>query len=105
MNPSSENLVGFFFGKLSQGSDMIIEVTQEDIDNGLSKNNCDCPIALAAKRKSKLDYVSVTPHFVRLGSFGGKCFDLPAIARQFIRDFDAQKKVGPFSFQISNELI
>ena len=83
---------------------MRIEVTQEDIDRGLKSSCYECPIAYAYKRKVK--------NKIRLGfSVGTEYIDhfvgesqdrymLPKEAKKFIRRFDQDQPVRPFSFEI-----
>lgn len=75
---------------------MHIEVTQEDIDNGLYGDPCKCPIALAARRCASA-FVKVSPFAIEIGD--GRSL-LPDAAVEFIRRFDAAQKVEPFGFEI-----
>ncbi len=80
----------------------IINVTQEDIDNGLRTSSCKCPIARAAKREFGLPAL-ISPSFslFLLKDYENILFSLPSSARDFINDFDGERPVKPFSFQIS----
>lgn len=77
---------------------MRIDVTQEDIDKGVKKCHCTCPIALALKRQTRVAYevsddcvVAVTDRFAH---------GLPEHASSFIRAFDMGLIVAPFSFEL-----
>lgn len=75
---------------------MVIKVTQADIDSGIPRSGCTCPIALAVKRTHPdLTLIGVSPH-----SIASTCeiYVLPAVARNFIYDFDAERQVEPFTF-------
>lgn len=91
-----------------------IQVTQEDINKGISGNCTECPIALAVLR--------ALPHFqmVRVGhdmihcwvfaedkekgrwhyNAGNRTYDIPREAQDFIRDYDRDRPVEPFEFEI-----
>jgi hypothetical protein len=80
---------------------LTIEVTQEDIDNGVSKSATSCPLALAFTRKTK--------RVVRIGStiqIWGKAYRgawdylLPRETIEFIEDFDSGKPVKPSKFRL-----
>lgn len=77
-----------------------IEVTQDDIDRGIPRSNCRCPIALAVKRTTKWRAFDVgSTYFYRKY----KITILPESARQFIDRFDDRGNhipVKPFSFDI-----
>jgi hypothetical protein len=77
---------------------MIIEVTQQDIDNGVQCSSVRCPIALAAQRQIGCRWVSVGPNHLDTGH---KRVPLPANARAFEYAFDLGDPVQPFSFEIA----
>ena len=86
---------------------MIIEVTQEDINNAttrIKEKACasgNCPIALAVKRKFRRKNVTVgvgTLFFTR--DDNNKLYDLPAAARKFVYQFDRGQKVAPLTFEV-----
>lgn len=93
-------------------NDLIVEVTQEDIDNGKRRNCSRCPIALALMRKFNLDpsedsldaasvgltIASIFPvmHRERKPQY----FNMPDEASEFIKDFDSKLPVKPFSFTL-----
>ncbi|KKN32460.1 hypothetical protein LCGC14_0813770 [marine sediment metagenome] len=74
----------------------MLEVTQEDIDNGIPRCN-DCPIGLALKRTLGGDCITVDDTSV---SVGERRILLPSIARLFIKRFDAGLSVKPITFPL-----
>lgn len=75
-----------------------IDVTQEDIDAG-SPNRCrSCPVARAVHRATGKPHIVVTRNEILLSGWGR--FPLPAIAAEFISEFDAGRPVSPFSFTL-----
>jgi hypothetical protein len=100
---------------MSKTKTYTIEVTQEDIDNGVAWECGKCPVALAAKRvlpfKPHVRSLAIyrkrrqQPSW-RYGWYYIKVFavDLPQEARDFISDFDHGVFVTPFSFQVEVEL-
>lgn len=81
-----------------------IEVTQDDINRGIPKNACRCPIALAVRRTTGVE-CAVRPCGSYLHQNGSGIdvvsFALPDIASRFIKMFDEYGSVQPFSFDIS----
>lgn len=71
-----------------------IEVLLEDIWNGLYAEPRKCPIALATKRAMPKIKVCVKGGYLDLHGH----ISYPAEVSKFINDFDAGKKVHPFSF-------
>ncbi len=78
-----------------------LEVTAQDIQNALDHKklggfapSIHCPIGRAFSREKKV--VIVTP--TRL-NFSDRLVNLPKIAKEFIRYFDAGKEVHPFEFE------
>lgn len=59
-----------------------VTVTQEHIDKGIPGDSRRCPFALAIQGKG----------------YGLPANGLPEEARQFLRDFDAGRPVGPITF-------
>ena len=86
---------------------MIIKVTQDDIDNGIKEDNCFCPIALAITRQLNRE-VSVCTRWIyiygdhNIGWVYDHQYDTPLIVRRFIDDFDFDRKVEPFEFELVN---
>lgn len=74
-----------------------IDVTQDDIDNGILGTDTHCPLALAAKRKLTFVLVSSTEFGVGYSQFIVYT-KLSKIAENFVRRFDARKLVKPRSF-------
>lgn len=84
---------------------MKIEVTQKDIDNGVQGECQSCPIALAFKRTSNSKRVYVNTKSIDVchrGNQGVKTYELPKKAQTFVKRFDRQEPVKPFSFELEN---
>jgi hypothetical protein len=79
---------------------MFIEVTQDDINNGVRHSTCDCPIARAATRAfgipTQVGYVSMCPA-------GFDAVYIPPVASDFISMFDMGVPVQPFPFETLQE--
>lgn len=77
---------------------VIIEVTQEDIDNGFVDHCQLCPIALALARAGFPKPAVLGPFF----NFGDdrQKVELPECCGEFIDQFDDEEPVQPFSFEI-----
>lgn len=78
-----------------------VEVTQEHIDRGASNDCWSCPIALSLGNyfdKSKVFY-EVDAHYIDFPNEDILCL-LKEEAVSFIDDFDSNKKVKPFSFDL-----
>ena len=80
---------------------MLIEVTQEDIDGGYKGWACECPIALALNRAfntigscATLAGLYVTYKGIK------KRFPVGIEICNFIREYDSNKPVKPFSFEL-----
>lgn len=85
---------------------MLIKVTQEDIDGGITDDMRLCPIALAVRRITKEDLVEVDENTIYIETIIGrspKLYKTSKTAKKFIQDFDAGEKVKPFSFKLSKE--
>lgn len=81
--------------------EMKIEVTQEDISNGIP-DDCDyCPIALAAKRAGMESVLVYNSRIIARDEE----VDAPLSirARRFVRRFDAGLRVKPFNFEVRND--
>lgn len=76
---------------------MKISVTKNDIKNGVPLSECKCPIALAIKRKLKTNKVHVEDVSATILD---QYIMLPSIAVSFIKDFDCETEVLPFSFNL-----
>jgi hypothetical protein len=83
---------------------MKIEVTQRDIDYGVQGECHLCPIALAFKRSSNFKRVYVNSKSIEVLQTGKavKSYELPKKAQTFVRRFDRQESVKPFSFELEN---
>lgn len=91
-----------------------INVTQEDIDQGKRGSDLFCPIALACKKSGQFEVynnrIAIGDNYISTydrdnildGNFIDfkKRVELPPNAKLFIRSFDRQYKVYPFSFEI-----
>lgn len=85
-----------------------IEVTSDDIKNGVRGSKCDCPIALAVKRAfPDVVGVMVTKKAITLHGGGARSTSmvgsLPGEATIFIGDFDSVTgaRPGPISFEVT----
>ena len=83
---------------------MKIEVTQKDIDKGVQGEYTLCPIALAVKRITnfKRVYVNGKSIDVLQTAKAAKSYELPKKAQTFVKRFDRQEPVKPFSFELEN---
>jgi hypothetical protein len=82
---------------------MIIMVTQEDINAGAPSRCADCPVALAAKRAFYPRNVMVSSTQLSVWNESRKAYDLlylPLEAQRFVRHFDGNAPVWPFSFSV-----
>lgn len=78
---------------------MKIKVEKKHIEQGV-KGDCEnCAIAKAIK--AKLHHpVEVLQYHISVKKGGQEyCYNLPESATKFIRDFDAGRKVKPFTFE------
>lgn len=90
----------------------IIEVTQEDIDNGRRKDACACPIALAINRNLATGLYGASvgssnlseemTAYIFYDSVTISRYSLPVDAESFVVDFDANgpSGVSPFTFAL-----
>ena len=78
---------------------MKIDVLHSDIEYGIKRNCEDCPIARAINRalNNPSRTVEVTHMTVYIGT---ETFRLPTVATEFIRTFDDEREVRPFSFEM-----
>lgn len=79
---------------------MRIEVTQEDIVNGLPGDCFRCAIALALFRYTSLHFAV---NEIGLQVEGDDIVEFPSSAQQFVIDFDDGVPVQPFTFNLSAE--
>lgn len=84
---------------------MKIEITQEDIDNGVRLHECRCPIALAVKRAYRDQGQSILPSVITRyvfrmdGELRLPALKLPPEAQEFMHRFDGHELVHPFTFE------
>lgn len=70
-----------------------INVTKRDIEDGIQNSGTKCPIYRALKRTNKkVKHVGSS-----LTRIGRNVYVLPEIIKQFIRNFDRNRFVKPFS--------
>ena len=79
---------------------MRIHVTKKDIGLGITNDTTCCPVARALKRRFDTNLVSVGDSRATIRRKG---YPLPESASQFVRDFDARKRVRPFSFTLKTK--
>jgi hypothetical protein len=77
---------------------MKIQVTQQDIRNGVSKSYLECPVALAVKRIYPNFSVAITDKAIWIH---GQKFMASRSVQRFIKSFDAGLSVMPFGFNLS----
>lgn len=91
--------------------ELLIDVTQEDINEGFKCDCTFCPVARALARhiiNTKVMYVLVDTEYMKLSRVGAKLADrtdiricrTPDKARDFIYRFDDGDEVHPFQFTI-----
>jgi len=86
-----------------------IEVTKKHIANGIKGDNCNCPIALSLKDEYKTLDVSVEVEDEPMLFIGDKILELATSQMAndidfFIRDFDYNNQVEPFTIKIIEEV-
>lgn len=81
---------------------IVIEVNQDDIDNGKKYNGCDCPIALAIKRCGVSKMPVVSAWGIVLNCSKNERFIPPLAAMVFMSRFDAGLPVHPITFELEN---
>ena len=82
-----------------------IEVTKKHIANGVPGDECNCPIALALQDEYKTSDVSVEVEDEPMLFIGDKILEIATSEMVddidfFIRDFDFNNKVEPFTIQV-----
>ena len=82
-----------------------IEVTKEHIANGVPGDECNCAIALALQDEYKTSDVSVQVEDEPMLFIGDKILEIATSQMAddidfFIRDFDYNNEVKPFTIQI-----
>jgi hypothetical protein len=92
---------------MSVSNTLHVEVTQDDIKNGIRRNSDCCPIALALRRASggtNSERIDVNPRTISFwdGESRRIC-GTPPDARKFIADFDDRLMVAPLAFDLELE--
>jgi hypothetical protein len=77
---------------------MRISIDQKCIDEGIAGSAFSCPVALALD-KAGVRHHGVTVNLVYLDSSSGP-IELPARVSKFVQDFDSDKNVKPFRFNL-----
>ena len=82
-----------------------IEVTKNHIENGIRGDECNCAIALALQDEYKTSDVSVQVEDEPMLFIGDKILEIATSQMAddidfFIRDFDYNNEVKPFTIQI-----
>lgn len=82
---------------------MKIQVTQQDIDCGLSRNGQKCPIALALNRTTGKYFNVGLLEILDLTNRGpyNKYYKSPLEVQLFIAQFDNKMSVKPFAFEFN----
>jgi len=88
---------------------LIVDVTQDDIDNGVPEDEHHCPIAMAVRRKvptTECVTVDVGQLLLVLQEHREQHFeaDLPISAMKFVKNFDDGSSVHPFKFAVTMKL-
>lgn len=78
---------------------MQINVSADDIKNGVACSLIECPIGHALFRATSRTYLVIGDWAV-LQRQDGRDIQLPAIAQEFIQLFDIGAPVQPFSFEV-----
>lgn len=76
-----------------------VEVTKELIDNSCPRNSEYCPVN-KGMAKAVPDRIWTTSASAVCDWVNHKTYDLPAEAVEFIKNFDADQPVKPFSFEL-----
>lgn len=81
---------------------MRIEVTQEDIDKGAKGDCLLCPIAHAVMRATGAQCVNVHTRIevLHTDKTGWRHFGHTPASFEFLRAFDREEPVSPFSFEL-----
>jgi hypothetical protein len=82
---------------------IVLFVNSDDIKNGMVGSTCDCPIALALKRKFKMPYADADELNLHVSdsvcmSPNTRRFIPTGRTRKFMRRFDRCRKVRPTVF-------
>lgn len=84
-----------------------IDVTADDILNGVREDALACPVALAAMRATGCGHVMTDGDVLRIDESGGETMEgnLPDSVAEFVSRFDRGDPVLPFSFGVELEPI
>jgi hypothetical protein len=84
--------------------EMLINVTQEDIDKGCQRNSSNCPVARAIKRQTGQDVLVGAYQF---GLMSGEKLWMPQGVQNFVYAFDNGYNVltKPFSFYLPDTIM
>jgi hypothetical protein len=93
---------------MTTGTTVTISVEQRDIDAGVIADCAKCPIARAASRAFGFGVVARVQDGVNVGFIAVldanysvvRIRDLPPVATQWMRDFDAGRPVQPIVFDV-----
>lgn len=77
-----------------------VSVTQEDIDKGVRRSSSSCPNYLAVARALGRSDIHVGVFFVCDTTYD-RITDMPAVAGDWIRRFDAQMPVEPIEYDLT----
>lgn len=83
---------------------MKIIVTQDDIDNGRKGLSFCCPVALALNRHYEISSVSKNGIACGDKNHGAVQIPTPPSVIEFIMNFDADRPVKPFEFDLEMEI-
>ena len=83
-------------------SKIVVKVTKKDIKEGVCGSPTLCPISRAVRRQTK-QRVYTDTDTLRVGRMGhgGRQYDLPPVATDFIWEFDGGSKVKPITFTVT----
>ena len=81
---------------------MRVKVTRKDIEKGKRRMYAACPVALAIRKKRKVQYAIVGEDdcCIRFADHLEEGVPLPLEARAFIKRFDGMEPVAPFEFEL-----
>ncbi len=77
---------------------IIINVTQEDIDQGQPHKSRTCPVALAIQRATNIENIEVG--HIGCAILIKRYITFPDGVQNFIQKFDNKLPVDPFSFEL-----
>ncbi len=84
---------------------MLVEVTQDDIDNGMRCSSVACPVSIAFLRRG-CSMAHVTYEYINTSNDDfSVVYNVPTIVKEFIYRYDRNLPVQPFSFTIPDNLL